>query len=240
MNRRTNLWAIAAVLVITLGLNANAEDAHNRPAVLPSLSAIIALHGKPTISPEFLDVQRRCGLKLFSRKQTLNLAYYGVKPLAPGHYEVATELAYGGSGIVVVARSVSDVETDLGRAREHAESIVEKIQLIVGDCDERYVFGVWKGEMPPIEIPATPEALLKKYPGHDSDVRVVTYGNAAVIDKNPRGLQGMGTRIINYYVPPMWTGFPYSFIFNGDKLAMIEVWPQTTASKVVPKPAKKR
>jgi hypothetical protein len=217
-------------------LIAHAQEATNAPmaSILHPLGALLSVHGKSTSSREFDELKRQYNLKLYSIKDELKLAYLGANPLPANHYQVKREAVYGGSGLLIVAVSTSLVEGDLGGELRPGQTTVNKICLVLGECDEADLFGTWKGEMPIIELPSTPDSLLRKYRGADTDMLSLTYANAAgALERNLQDRPIRRTRKINYYVPPVWTEFPYAFVFDFDRLAMIEIWPASPPGKIV-------
>jgi hypothetical protein len=183
---------------------------------LPALSLIVALHGKTTSSAEFQEVREKCDLKLFSQKQDFRPINVLPKRHPHNSRRVGFESVFGGFGLVVIARHVVDVDNDLEGAIPRMDTIVVSTRLIVGDCDERYEFGVWRGELPTFYLPLTPQELAKRYPYPDSDVVDMTLVGTRAISKR---------RTVNYHVPLLGLGPPCTYIFSNEKLAILELWP---------------
>jgi hypothetical protein len=228
-------------------LFAPAHGAVSAVPELPSLQQIVALHGKPTSSPEFTEVAKICSLKLFIKKEeVLLIADFSTR--AP--YPMESKEIYGGSGLIVEVSRTAFISGDLRAPGDISRTIVfdppsgpfeptvTRTKLIVGDCPEIYMFGLWKGEKPRVEKFSTPQELMEKYRRVDTDLVDVKYA---------RGGEGSleRRRVINYYAPAFGSEVPYSFEFWGkdeDKLAMIAVWPvnvrfntiRPTPPKVIP------
>ena len=123
--------------------------------------------------------------------------------------------------MVVTALSRGLTEGDLKDVAVEDEPKIMGIKIILGKCREQEYFGLWRGELPDIELCLTPETLLARYPNIDSDVEDVMYPT------NSR------RRRINYYIQPLENKFPYAFVFVDGKLAYIEIYPRNPPPKVI-------
>jgi hypothetical protein len=186
---------------------------------LPSLSRIIGVYGKPTSSAEFTTIAKECGLRLYSRTEDVYLTMSSLRD--PKSYPVERRERFGGSGLVFTANSRVMTRGDLSTAVYDDPRIVG-VRIVVGPCLEQEYFGLWRGEMPAIELCQTPESLVARYPDFDSDVENVEFSGTTT-----------RTRRINYYIQPLENRFPYAFVFNNGKLAYIEIYPRDVSPKVI-------
>jgi hypothetical protein len=215
------------VLGMLLGLGALssvlANPAETAERILPSLTTILSSHGKSTSSAEFLELVNKCKLRLFSRSQKVSLIEDGP---AKTPFPIFVTESYGGSGLIIEATHETYVASDLNSFSGALELKVSHIKLIVGMCDEAEMFGLWKGEMPKVEIPSTPEALLAIHRHFDSDIMDVKYASGVPMER---------TRVINYYIPTVRNSLRFSFVFWGrdSKIAMIEIWPPHPPYKII-------
>lgn len=208
---------------------------------LPSLQKILNLHGKPTSHPDFVEVQRICGLELYLRNEEVTIDKS--KSRTPRLSRMKTLEVYGGSGLVVEvtrwvhitgnlsSRGVISRNTSGRPATEPIEPEVSCTKLIVGDCAEKSMFGLWQGELPKIDIPRTPDALLEKYSLVYTDLVEAKYihGGATLRERK---------RVMNYYAPAFGSQMPFAFEFAAwaaeeYKLAMIWIWPENVSYKVI-------
>jgi hypothetical protein len=226
-----NITLVGALILAAV--NAHADEQRNQHVLPAELGAIVSVHGKPTSSREFENIKRHYDLVLYSIRDQLDLPHFGALPLPANHHRVRREVMYGGSGMIIVAASESVIEGDLAGKISLDQTHVERIRLIVGKCLESEQFGIWnKG--PSFAFATSPDALLNKYRGADTDTLSLTFAGAAgAIRRALRDRPIHQTRRINYYVPPVWTDFPYAFVFEFDRLVAVDLWPSSPPAQIV-------
>lgn len=216
------LWQTGVVsLLVALSPCAAAEEPRAGPQESPSLAVLLELYCEKISSPQFLDVARLCKLRLYKRTETvLDRKNAPGRRLPLDHLPAVVAVTYGGSGLLVTTICVGHTTTEASRVVEDTEFEVAGIQLIVGKCEEQVAFGVWQGELPKIKLPLdetlTPTELLAAYPHREHS-----------------GPYQRPYRTIVVYYHGFFAGpFSYNFIFDHERLALLEVFPPEPLSSI--------
>lgn len=207
-------WAVGAFGILASILKSpGAERAalvEVRPDVIPLISELRAIVGLKKDDPAFTAFSIKYELKFYCSKEITRP--YSDKP----EYVLSRAETYAGQGFLLYIYGEKILRSDMTVrvVLKDYEPKVVRIGLICGDSEEKWRFGRWSGEMPKIELPVNPRALLQKHIEADNDVQETV--PPGVIRRSIRfgGLIGDNA------------SFPYGFVFEDDRLISLELLPQ--------------
>lgn len=210
------------------------QNGTKAPGMIPTIEALVRLHGQPTSSAAFSQLKEQSALKFVSRSEHVDFVPPPTPQARRFRPPLRTTVVYGGGGLMIFASATIHIEGDLSSASALPEPKIERIQLIVGPSEAEEQFGRWKGELPVLDLPADPDSLLRTHSNPYSDLVEVSYANGGRIERRRN-------RVITYAAP--WASnnpFPYAFYFENNKLVLVELLQTHTPAKLVIPQAPKR